>query len=472
MKEIQSELNEQSSPSLRRVLGFPDLTLLLIAALVNLNSVPVIAGSGPAAIILWGLGFIFFFVPQGIAVLELSRRHPEEGGIYKWNRAALGNFHGFLSGWCYWTNIIVYVPTLIIYIVGFASYIGGAPVSGGNSFQMVIFSLVLLWLITGLNIRGFGYGKWIQNAGAIGTFITAGIVFTIGFIALQKQGPVNEFSAQTILPTFTDWKLYSALSVVCLNYVGLELGSVLGDEIKNPRRNLPRAVFIAGASTFILYMIATYALQATLPIGEISVIDGILKAVDRAASTIHAGWLVTPIALLMSINAAGNTSAWISGSSRIPFVIGIDRYLPSVLGKIHSRFNTPHVALIVQALASSFFLLVASFESSIHDMYLILLQATIILTLIPYVYMFLALIKMQYMQHENSGYFKRRTIPVVGGSIGILMTVMGIIFAFIPATDSSNAWSFELKLLICTFSFIVPAFFIYGFYHRRIKPVV
>jgi len=101
------------------------LSVFLIAAIVNLNSVPVVAGMGPGALVFWCLGRLFFFVPQGVAVAELSSRYPQEGGIYNWSKTAFGDFHGFMPGWCYWTNNIFYIPTLLFYIVGFAAFIGG-----------------------------------------------------------------------------------------------------------------------------------------------------------------------------------------------------------------------------------------------------------------------------------------------------------------------------------------------------------
>ena len=64
-------------PHLKRVLGFRDLSFFLIAALINLNSVPVVAGAGPVALVLWLTGFVFFFIPQAIAVLEFSKRSPQ-----------------------------------------------------------------------------------------------------------------------------------------------------------------------------------------------------------------------------------------------------------------------------------------------------------------------------------------------------------------------------------------------------------
>ncbi len=184
-----------NKPHLKRVLGLRDLSFFLIAALINLNSVPVVAGAGPVALVLWIAGFLFFFIPQAVAVLEFSKRSPHEGGIYNWNKAAWGDFHGFISGWAYWVNNIFYIPTLLFYIIGFIAYIGGDTTSSlaSSPFFMMSISLGLLWFITYLNIRGFGVGKWVQNLGAAGTFVTAGTILTIGIITASSHGAATEY---------------------------------------------------------------------------------------------------------------------------------------------------------------------------------------------------------------------------------------------------------------------------------------
>jgi amino acid transporter len=272
-----------------------------------------------------------------------------------------------------------------------------------------------------------------------------------------------------------DWRILSLMSVVCLNYVGLELGSVLGDEIKDPRRSIPRAAIIAGAVTVTLYVMATYSLQLTIPSSEIGVIDGILQGVQRALTELQMQWLLVPIAILMTLNAAGNTSAWLAGSARIPFVVGLDHYLPSVLGKLHRRYETPWVALVVQSAASSIFIMITAIGSTVHDMYMILLQTTIILQLIPYLYMFAALVRVAGSPsgyHAADQYFRHSTLLRMAGVLGFLMTSAGVVFAFVPAAGASDVWGFEAKLLLGTLSFLIPGIVIFQIHARRQPSVV
>jgi amino acid transporter len=454
---------EEQQPQLIRVLGLRDLSFFLIAALVNLNSVPVIAGAGVPALLLWTIGFLFFFIPQAVAVLEFSGRSPEEGGIYNWTKASFGHFHGFVSGWCYWINNIFYIPTLLIYIIGFASFIGGASTSfiSQDPMMMEIISLIILWIITLLNIRGFSIGKWIQNIGAAGTFVTAAAILTIAVLVLLQRGPSNHFSLSALFPAQTDWQFFSLLSVVCLNFVGLELGAIIGGEIKEPERNIPRAVMIAGISTITLFLIVTSSLLIAIPSGEIGIIEGILQGIEHAASEIGLAWIVIPVGILMIFNAAGNTSAWLSGAARIPFVIGIDRYLPAVIGKIHPKYRTPYAALIVQACASSGIIIFTASGSTVRDMYLILLQTTVILQLVPYLYMFAGLLRIRRSYPHRTGFFRSTFVRTAAGISGAAVTFCGICVSFIPNSSIDDISGYQFKLILGCTAFIVPGLIFY-----------
>ena len=121
---------------LKRVLGRWDLVLLFVVAIVNLNVVPSISASGGMTVWLWLISLVFFFWPQGIAVVELSHRYPGEGGIYLWTKKIFGDFHGFLSGWCYWTNNIFYVPTVVLIFLGIAVFAAGPRAVGLANNQL------------------------------------------------------------------------------------------------------------------------------------------------------------------------------------------------------------------------------------------------------------------------------------------------------------------------------------------------
>src|SRR6202795_182472 len=179
-----------TQPHLIRALGRRDLVLLFVVAVFNLNVVPSIAANGGVTIWLWIISLLLFFWPQGIAVIELAHRYPGEGGVYLWAKEVFGDFHGFLSGWCYWTNNMLYVPTVMLYFVGVSVYILGpshAALADNKSFALWT-SVFLLLVLAVLNIVGLGVGKWINNLGAIGTGIAAAVLVILGILMVFKNG--------------------------------------------------------------------------------------------------------------------------------------------------------------------------------------------------------------------------------------------------------------------------------------------
>ena len=175
---------KDEKPHLRRVLGRWDLVLLFVVAVFNLNVVPSIAANGGVTVCLWILSLLLFFLPQGVTVIELAHRFPGEGGVYLWAKEVFGNFHGFLSGWCYWTNNMLYVPTVLFYFVGVSVFVLGSKhesLADNRAFALAA-SMILLALLVVLNVVGLGVGKWINNLGGLGTGIAAAALIGLGLI--------------------------------------------------------------------------------------------------------------------------------------------------------------------------------------------------------------------------------------------------------------------------------------------------
>ena len=456
---------------LKRVLGRWDLVLLFVVAIVNLNVVPTISASGGMTVWLWLISLLFFFWPQGIAVVELSHRYPGEGGVYLWTKKIFGDFHGFLSGWCYWTNNIFYVPTVVLIFLGIAVFVVGPGAVGlaENHTFTLITSLLLLTLLAALNVLGLGVGKWVNNIGGIGTAIASLILIALGVTVTHRYG-VNLSAADLRIPY--DLSLLSAFGVICFALVGLELASIMGDEIREPQKTVPFAVVWGGVISGLLYIGSTLTLLIAMPRNEISALQGIPQAVSRMSDRVGVPWLVSPFALVLSISIAGIASAWLSGSARIPFVAGLDSYLPSSLGKLHPRFATPYIALIVQTAISILFLAMSFIGAQVKEAFQTMLNLAVVLQLVPYLYIFASLIRLSLHDPERNGYYSRSTLRFAGYS-GFIVTSLGTGLAFFPPPDITSRLAFEIKMWTGTLLLFALAgffFFVYGNRHRKNVP--
>ena len=455
------------APHLRRVLGRWDLVLLFVVAVFNLNVVPSIAANGGVTIWLWIISLVLFFWPQGIAVIELAHRYPGEGGVYLWAKEVFGDFHGFLSGWCYWTNNMMYVPTIMLYFVGvfvFALGSGHQSLADSKVFALSA-SLILLAILVVLNVIGLGVGKWINNLGAIGTGIAAAVLIGLGIIVWFRFG-TTVTTADFQIPANPRFVLNS-FGVICFGLVGLELASVMGDEIENPQRILPGAVAWGGVLSGLLYIGATLTLLIAVSKQDISVLQGVVQAVSHMAAKVGAAWIVGPFAFLLSLSIAGIGSAWLAGSARIPFVAGLDSYMPSVMGKVHPKYATPHVALIVQGIVS-LILIVLNFTLSggVQDAFQTMLSAAVVLQLVPFLYVFAALVKFAGRESLQGGRYGRGKL-MFAGLAGLTTTALAIVVAFFPPKQITSLWKYEVTMFGITLFFIGMAAFFFFVYGRR-----
>ena len=452
-------------PHLIRALGRRDLVLLFVVAVFNLNVVPSIAANGGVTIWLWIISLLLFFWPQGIAVIELAHRYPGEGGVYLWAKEVFGDFHGFLSGWCYWTNNMLYVPTVMLYFVGVSVYVLGPAHLGlaDNKLFASTTSLLLLAMLTVLNIVGLGVGKWINNVGAIGTFIAAAVLIGLGVVIWSRFGTTIS-SSDFQIPANPRFVLNS-FGVICFGLVGLELASVMGDEIKDPRRTLPGAVAWGGVLSGALYVGATLTLL--IAVGKnVNVLQGIVQAVTHMAASVGVAWITVPFALMLSLSIAGIGSAWMGGSARIPFVAGLDSYMPSWLGKVHPRYATPYAALIVQAIVSAVLVIMNFLGAGVQETFQKLLSLAVVLQLVPFLYMFGALVRFSIIESVPRGQYSRTTLFLAGTS-GLLTTVLGIALVFSPAQQITSLFWYEVWMIGMTTLFIGLAAFFFFVYGRR-----
>ena len=450
---------------LKRALGRWDLVALFVVAVFNLNVVPSIAANGGVTVWLWIVSLVLFFWPQGIAVIELAHRYPGEGGVYLWAKEVFGEFHGFLSGWCYWTNNMMYVPTVMLYFVGVSVFVFPShQYLADNKVFAVSASLGLLAVLVVLNVVGLGVGKWINNLGSIGTVIAAAVLVGLGLIVWLRYG--TSISAEDFRIPANPRFLLNSFGVICFGLVGLELASVMGDEIKDPGRTLPGAVVGGGIISGILYIATTLTLLVAVSKNDINVLQGIVQAVSHMAQKVGVIWIVAPFALMLSISIAGIGSAWLAGSARIPFVAGLDSYLPSWLGKVHPRYGTPYAALMVHFVVSTILVLISFLGSGVQETFQRLLSLAVVLQLLPFLYMFAALLKIAADPLATKGHYSK-TVLWISGSSGLLMTILGMIFAFSPAQQISSVWSYEAWMFGGTAFFVGLAVFFFFVYGRR-----
>jgi len=465
----EQHLREPSgTPHLDRVLGRRDLVLLFVVAVANLNVVPAIAAAGPMTVWLWLLALLLYFWPQGVAVTELSHQWPGEGGIYLWTKHSFGDRHGFLVGWCYWLANVVYLPTVLLSCLGVGVYMFGGTslaLADNGAFTSVAACILLLFLLA-MNVRGLSVGKWLNDLGGIGTIGGALVICTLGAVISSRHG--SSIHISDLEPQLAHLQLLGAFGTICFSLQGLDVASLMGDEIREPRKILPAAIFWGGVISGLIYLGVTVSMLVATPPQQIGMLSGLLQAVSSMAERIGLRSLVAPLAFLEFIAILGTASAWFTGAARLPFVAGIDRYLPASLGKVHPRYHTPYVALSLFALCSCLLIGASYWGATVGEAYVTLLELAVILQMVPNCYMFAVLLKYA-LRSENSLFANRRYV-IANGACGLVASGVAVCVAFIPEARTRTIWLYELKLILACLIVLGSAFFFYSRSRRTLIP--
>jgi glutamate:GABA antiporter len=461
-------------PEMKREIGFLDLTMFYVVSGISLRWIATAAASGPSSIAVWLFAWIGFFLPLAACVLELSSRYPQEGGLYVWAREGFGDFAGFISAWTYWMSNLPYFSAVLYFAAGsalFAAGPQGAKLANESSYFMT-FSLVALGGITILNIRGVKPSKWFNNAGAVGMTLPILILVVLGLISWTRSGSATHFTWAAMLP-HTSMKNAIFWSTIFFAFGGVECASFMGGEIKNTRRTVPRALVFAGILITMGYILGTIAMLIAMPSEQISGLGGFMTAIAQMCQNLgpHSwtGWMVAAIALMVTLSCLGAACAYLAACSRLPFVAGIDNYLPAAFGRIHPTWNTPYIAVLFYGLAGMLFAFLGQAATTVKGAYDVLVSMSVITYFIPYLFLFASMIR---VQREPAGPDvvrvpggKRVAIPLA--VLGLITTSITICLSVLPSDDEPNKPLAVIKVVGMTFVLLAAGVVIYALGKRR-----
>ena len=430
-----------STPALKRGIRFRDLALFYVVVALNVRWTSTAAAAGPSILVIWVAALSCFFIPLAASVMELSSRHPQEGGIYVWTRTAFGDFTGFVAAWMYWMSNLPFFAGVLYFGAASVLIAFGPRAAHLNASPLYFMGFAAFWLavIIVLNIRGVDAGKWLNNVCSIGSLVPLCLLMMMAAVSWMRFGPATHFSVASMTP---HWSLDNAVfwSGVFFAFGGVEAASAMGDEIQNPRKTMPWAILVGGTIVTLGYIGGTMALLVALPMDAVSGLQGFVNGVQTLSTKLGLGWMLVPVALLVGVNSVGSTAANLSSTSRLPFVAGIDHYLPPVFGAIHRRYRTPWVAIAVYGLASVLVAILGQMGTTVRGAYDVLVSMAVISYFIPYLLLFAAMIR---LQSEPAGPNVRRVpggkpVAIALGLVGFVATGTTIVLSLFPGADQPD----------------------------------
>jgi APA family basic amino acid/polyamine antiporter len=425
-----------------------DLTLFSVACMVSIRWISAAAHSGPGTIVLWFAASVFFLVPLAIAVGTLTVKYPGAGGMYLWARNDFGAFHGFLCFWTYWFGIAVLLSGLAIAYTSMITYALGPSLEylSGSRIYVICASLSVIWLGLVLNLVGISVGKWTENLAGIASWLLVVLLVAVAVLAYRRHGSATVIHAARLVAR-ADWSTVSFWASICYAVSGFEFAGMMGGEVRDPARTMPRAAWFSSAFIAVFYIASTIALLVLLPSAQISTLSGVPQAGLHASQILGAPWLRFVIVVLIMAAAVGQFGGQGSATARMPFAAGVDHLLPQVFGRLHSRWKTPYAGILAMGVVSTMLLVFSQLGDTMLAGYDTLVSLMVIAGFLPYFYIFL------------SAWKAGRSISASSGGI---VTAIAILCAAVPSGEVHRVWLFELKLIVGTAAIFGSAWLVYS----------
>jgi amino acid transporter len=454
---------------------------MTIAATISPQLAARGASAGPSSVLLWVLAAILFLVPHVLAVADLSGRYAEQGGIYAWTRRAFGPLHGFLCAWCLWLNNLFFFPAVLLFAApNLLAAFGPRFLHLRDSpAYSAVFVLSLLWFSIGVNVIGLGAARWLQNLATAGVWGTSALLIGLGVEAFTSGGSATSFAPAELLPREDVLASVALWSAMCFALSGYEVAATVREEVRNPERTIPRGIFLAGVVAALVYVLGSASILVAVPRESLSERSGVADAVGLMSQRLGVHGLGALTGLSLALVGFALTTSWVAGSARVPFAAGRDRVMPSSLARLHPRFRTPHVALVVQGSASSVLFLISLFlpmgggETTVREAYDLLFNLTILIYFVPYLYLFLALARLGGPSPKDTS--PRFRIP--GGRAGIWLTAASGLFStalsmallFVPPASTVSVLKYEANLLLQSAGLLGIGFLLYARARRKLS---
>lgn len=423
---VQLETSNLRTQHFRKTLGRLDIVLMSISAIIAIDTIALIAAGGGAEAFTWTLviGVTFLF-PYALVIAELGSAFHEEGGPFVWVRLAFGKLTAAIATMFYWITNPLWMGGSLVFIsaASWDAYISPLPSGSPADF---VFKLVFIWLAIGTAVIGLQYGKHILAAGAIvKVALLANFVVTVVLYGMQYG--INGYAAGDFSPTTAGF--LAVTPVILFAVVGFEAPNGAAEEMRNPQRDVPRAIATSGVVSMLCYLVPIFALLAVVPADKIEGAGGFLEAL-REVFRVYGGAsepVMAVAALLFIFIAFTQASAWMIASDRVQAAAGADGAFFRYFGKFSERFGTPVRMNLLSGIVATVFCIAATvlLQGDAATIFTIVLIVAISTLLLSYLVIFPTVLVLRRKHPEVE-----RPFRVPGGKAGVWICTV-VIYAWV-----------------------------------------
>lgn len=451
-------------------LSLTSLVLLIVAAIDSIRNLPAAAIFGtPVLFFFFVLALIFLF-PTALVAAELTATYSEKGGIYHWVQIAFGEKTGMIAIWMQWINTMLWYPTILLFIASTAAYLFH-PDLAENKIYLCSIVLGVFWLLTFLNLFGIHFSSKINNyCVTLGTMIPLLFLIVLGLWWIFSSNAVQvELTPSSFIPTFSSSTSWTSIIAIMASFLGMELAGVHVNDIRNPQKNFPRALWISSVFLLTTMAFGSLAIAVVVPAENIQLASGVMQVVSTFCDIIHAPWIVEILAGFIIIGAIGSIINWLISPAKGLLHAAEHKFLPSFFVK-KNKYNVPSRILIGQACVVTVFCLALFTVPTINSFYWFLTAVSTELYMVMYVLMFFAALRLHYTHKTRGKLFKipgKTTGIWIVCLTGLTGCIMTIAVTFIPssAIDPKDFWNYQKMIILANIVAILPLFLFYA--HKR-----
>lgn len=350
----------KKEPSLKRELGLGAATAIVVGNMIGSGiftspQTLALVGNPTTTILAWiitGIGSILL----ALSFANLGALYPNTGGPIVYTNQAFGPFMAFLVAWTFWIGSWIGNAAIITAIIRYLTIF--FPSISDNNLLSFIISSAILWIFTVINCLGVKQAGYIS---IISTILKLGVILVFVLIALWGFNTkyLSTYSSPDVQGLGS---LPAAIAVTLWSFIGLESASISGGEIKNPEVNIKRSTFLGTLFVAIIYLFISVIAMGALPQQELAISSAPLASIINRIT--GATWGGAFIALGIIISATGALSGWVLTTARLSFAAGEDQLFPHFFAKVHSKYETPYVSLIITGICTNL-ILILNYVSSL-----------------------------------------------------------------------------------------------------------
>lgn len=433
------------------------LAMINVAMVMNLRGLPMMAKEGSTMLFYIFFSAILFLLPVSLVSAELATGWPE-GGIYRWVKEAFGSNWGFTAVWLQWIQNTIWYATVLAFTAGALSYLFLDPSLANNKVFITLIIAIIYWGATFINFHGLKTASWLTTIFVIGgTIFPAAVIILLCVFWLADGYPLEFLQVKrSWMPDFSRFENISFLAGIVLLFAGMEVGAVHAKDMKNPKKDYPKSIFLALIIIIATFLFGSLAIATTINVDNISLTAGTMQGLQGLLNKFSLGALMPFFGFLIAFGAIGSVIAWIGGPSKGLLATAKDGDLPPFLQHTNKKGIQTHI-LWVQGAIVTVLSLVFLLMPNVNSAFFLLTVLTSTLYLIMYILLYASAIRLRYTQPNVKRDYKipgeKFGIWAVSG-IGILAVLFAIVVAFFPPTQL-NITDPKFYVLFIAFGIVV-----------------